>query len=284
MSNEVSVAKKKVPFSAFMTSNTISNKVNQIIGDESSGKRFISGIISAVSVNPQLSECDNQTILSGALLGESLNLSPSPQLGLYYLVPFSDKTRGKVATFQLGWKGYYQLALRSGYYKKLNVIEIKEGEFISWNPLEEELKVEIIEDEEKREKLPTIGYYAFYEYLNGFRKAMYWNKKKMENHALQYSMGYRAKKGYTFWEKDFDSMAKKTMLRQLISKYGIMSTELEKAFTNDMSLVNEDGTNEYVDNEPETDRIILDTQTGEVVENDVPRETLEEVKGLNDID
>lgn len=281
MSNEVTTAKKKLPFSAFMTSNAVSNKINQIIGDENSGKRFISGIVSAVSVNPQLAECENNTILSGALLGESLNLSPSPQLGLYYLVPFKDRERGMVATFQLGWKGYYQLALRSGYYKKLNVIEIKEGEFISWNPLEEELKVNIVEDEEKREKLPTIGYYAFYEYLNGFRKAMYWTKKKMENHAKQYSQGYRGDlaKGtkYTFWSKDFDSMAKKTMLRQLISKYGIMSTELEKAFTNDMSLIKEDGSNEYVDNEPEIIPTVVDIQ------EDKEENPTEEIKNLKDI-
>lgn len=281
MSNEVTTAKKKLPFSAFMTSNAVSNKINQIIGDENSGKRFISGIVSAVSVNPQLAECENNTILSGALLGESLNLSPSPQLGLYYLVPFKDRERGMVATFQLGWKGYYQLALRSGYYKKLNVIEIKEGEFISWNPLEEELKVNIVEDEEKREKLPTIGYYAFYEYLNGFRKAMYWTKKKMESHAKQYSQGYRGDltKGtkYTFWSKDFDSMAKKTMLRQLISKYGIMSTELEKAFTNDMSLIKEDGSNEYVDNEPEIVTNVVDIQ-----ENKEETST-EEIQNLKDI-
>lgn len=92
----------KVGFTAFMTSNTVTNKINQIIGDEKSGKRFVSAIVSAVNVNPLLKECDNASILSGALLGESLNLSPSPQLGMYYLVPFNDKERGKVATFQLG--------------------------------------------------------------------------------------------------------------------------------------------------------------------------------------
>ena len=125
MANEV-IAKPKsqVTFSGFMTSEGIKKKVNEILGDEQSGKRFISGIISAVSTNPQLAQCDNASILSGALLGESLNLSPSPQMAQYYLVPFNDKDKGKVATFQLGWKGYYQLALRSGYYKKLNVIEI----------------------------------------------------------------------------------------------------------------------------------------------------------------
>ena len=140
MANEVTTQPKtKIKFSSFMTSTAISTKVNQIIGDEKSGKRFISSIVSAVSNNPQLAECENNSILSAALLGESLNLSPSPQLGMYYLVPFKDKDRGMLATFQLGYKGYYQLALRSGYYKKLNVVEVKEGELISWNPLEEEI-------------------------------------------------------------------------------------------------------------------------------------------------
>ena len=257
MENNLTTTKQstqnKITFSAFMTSAGISKKINQIIGDDKSGKRFISSIISAVSVNPTLSECDNASILSGALLGESLNLSPSPQLGHYYLVPFNDKTRGKVATFQLGWKGYYQLALRSGYYKKINVLPIKEGELISWNPLEEEIKVQLIEDEEEREKANTIGYYAMYEYLNGFKKAIYWSKAKMIKHAEQYSQGYRAKKGYTFWEKDFDSMAMKTMLRQLISKYGIMSTELQNAYESDMAVINEDGSKDYVDNVKEVD-------------------------------
>lgn len=255
MTNEITKTNgnNKLGFTAFMTSNAISNKINQIIGDEKSGKRFISGIISSVNANPTLKDCDNGSILSGALLGESLNLSPSPQLGHFYLVPFSDKERGKVATFQLGWKGYYQLALRSGYYKKINVLPIKEGELVSWNPLEEEIKVNLIKDDEEREKAKTIGYYAMYEYLNGFRKAMYWSKTKMEAHANQYSMGYRAKKGYTFWEKDFDSMAMKTMLRQLISKYGIMSTELQNAYESDMAVINDDGSKDYVDNKEEVE-------------------------------
>lgn len=106
MANEVvkktTAQPTKLGFTAFVTSNAITNKINQVIGDEKSGKRFISAIVSAVNVNPLLKECDNASILSGALLGESLNLSPSPQLGMYYLVPFNDKERGKVATFQLG--------------------------------------------------------------------------------------------------------------------------------------------------------------------------------------
>lgn len=255
MSNEVTIKKeenRKLSFTSYMTSNAIGNKINQIIGDEKSGKRFVSSIISAVNTNPQLKECENASIVSAALLGESLNLSPSPQLGHYYLVPFNDKERGKVAQFQLGWKGYYQLALRSGYYKKINVLPIKEGELISWNPLEEEINVKLIDDDEEREKAKTIGYYAMYEYLNGFRKAMYWSKTKMEKHANQYSQGYRARKGYTFWEKDFDAMALKTMLRQLISKYGIMSTEMQNAYEGDMAVINEDGSKTYVDNQEDS--------------------------------
>ena len=180
------------------------------------------------------------------------NLSPSAQLGQFYLVPFNDKNRGKVCTFQLGWHGYVQLAIRSGYYKKLNVLPIKKGELIRFNPLEEEIEIKLIEDDTLREQTETMGYYAFFEYTNGFKKAMYWSKAKMEAHALKYSQGYRADKQkgteYTFWSKDFDGMAMKTMLRQLISKWGIMSTELQEAFTKDQAVLDTNGNVDYVDN------------------------------------
>lgn len=277
MANEIQKTSNanKMTFSAFMTSNAISNKVNQIIGDERTGKRFIASIISAVSNNPQLKECDNSSILSGALLGESLGLSPSPQLGNYYLVPFKDKNKGMVASFQIGYKGYIQLAIRSGQYKKLNVLAIKEGELIKYDPLEEELEVKLIEDETEREKAKTIGYYAMFEYVNGFKKTMYWSREKMEAHALKYSMGYRAKKGYTFWEKDFDGMAYKTMLRQLISKWGIMSIEMQNAYEGDMAYIKDDGTKEYVDNKEEE---VSFEDTTVVEATDV------EIKSLDDVE
>ena len=107
-----------------------------------------------------------------------------------------------------------------------------------------------------------------FEYLNGFRKAMYWSKDKMEKHAIKYSKGYQAKKGYTFWEKDFDGMAYKTMLRQLISKWGIMSLEMQNAFEKDMASIQTDGTFEYVDNDDETISEVIETQD-EVLEGDV---------------
>lgn len=243
-------ANQKLGITTYLSNDAVKNQINSIVGGKN-GPRFISSIVSAVNANSQLQQCTNQSILSGALLGESLNLSPSPQLGQYYLVPFNDREKGKVAQFQLGYKGYIQLAIRSGQYKKLNVLAIKEGELIRFDPLNEEIEVKLIEDEEAREEAETIGYYAMFEYTNGFRKAIYWSKKKMEAHAMKYSMGYRAKKGYTFWEKDFDGMAYKTMLRQLISKWGIMSIDMQTAIDADMAVINEDGTKNYVDNEDE---------------------------------
>lgn len=239
---------QRLGISAYLTADAVKNQINQVVGGKD-GQRFISAIVSAVNTNPALQECTNQSILSGALLGESLKLSPSPQLGQYYLVPFNDKNKGKVAQFQLGYKGYIQLAIRSGQYKKLNVLAIKEGELIRFDPLNEEIEVRLIEDEEEREQANTIGYYAMFEYTNGFRKAIYWSKRKMEAHALKYSKGYQAKKGYTFWEKDFDGMAYKTMLRQLLSKWGIMSIDMASAIDSDMAVINEDGTKDYVDND-----------------------------------
>lgn len=283
---------KPKTFSAFLTSDAIKHKINEMVGGRD-GQRFITSIISAVSTNPVLSECEHSTILSAAMLGESLKLSPSPQLGQYYMVPFKDKKRGcKVAQFQLGYKGYIQLAIRSGYYKKLNVLAIKQGELIRFDPLEEEIEVNLVENDTEREALPTIGYYAMFEYQNGFKKAMYWSREKMMAHADKYSMAFSAKafeklqageipekdlwKYSSFWYKDFDGMAYKTMLRQLISKWGIMSIDLQKAMDGDMGTINEDGSVDYVDNypdeapapteEPAPAPIVVDENTGEIIE------------------
>lgn len=277
MSNMVEA--KKPTFTMVINSDGYKNLINKTLGDSNKAARFIAGITSAVVTTPGLQECTPQSIISGGFLGEALNLSPSPQLGQYYLVPYNDtKNECKVAQFQLGYKGYIQLAIRSGYYKKLNVLAIKEGELIKFDPLNEEIEVSLIEDEEKRETAKTIGYYSMFEYSNGFRKAIYWSKKKMIAHADKYSQAFSLneksikvngkmktkvsfedyeKGNYSqndawmyssFWYKDFDGMAYKTMLRQLISKWGIMSTEMQEAITKDMAVINNDGTYDYVDN------------------------------------
>lgn len=294
VNNSLVQRNQKATFSAFLTKDAVKNQINSIVGGKD-GQRFISAIVSAVSVNPALQECDNSTILSGALLGESLKLSPSPQLGYYYLVPFNDKERGKVATFQLGYKGYIQLAIRSGQYKKLNVMAIKEGELEYFDPLNEDIKINLMVDNwDAREEATTIGYYAFFELTNGFRKAIYWSKKQMMTHADKFSPAfskdattvkvkgveknkvsfadfeagnYDPKDAWmysSFWYKNFDGMAYKTMLRQLISKWGIMSTEMQQAFSSDMTYENADGSRNYV----ETEEDVIDIDPSEPVQSE----------------
>ena len=255
VSNSLVKGQQRLGLTAYLTQDAVKNQINSVIGGKD-GQRFIASIVSAVQTNSMLQECTNSSILSAALLGESLKLSPSPQLGQFYMVPFNNRKGGvKEAQFQLGYKGYIQLAVRSGYYKKLNVLAIKEGELVKYDPMDEEIEVNLIEDDEIREQTPTTGYYAFFEYTNGFRKSMYWSRAKMEAHAKKYSQGYMRdlKDGtaFTFWAKDFDSMAFKTMLRQLISKWGIMSIEMQTAYSADMAVIREDNTFDYVDNDPD---------------------------------
>lgn len=246
MANEV-VIKKQGGIASFLASPNVKANVVSVIGEKKT-PTFISSVVSAVQTNPQLAKCSNKSILSAALLGESLDLTPSPQLGQYYIVPYGDE-----AQFQMGAKGYKQLAIRSGQYKKIVTSNIKEGELKSYNPITEEFVFEPILDEKQRNELPTVGYYAMFVLNNGFTKELYWSKEKMEAHAKQYSKGYAndLKKGtkYTFWSKDFDGMAEKTMIRQLISKWGIMSIMMQKAFEGDMGVIGEDGSVHYVDNE-----------------------------------
>ena len=262
---------KEMGLTAFLTRDAAKKQINSIVGGKN-GARFISSIISAVQTTPALQECSNQSILSAALLGEALKLSPSPQLGQFYMVPFDNKKKGyKEAQFQLGYKGYVQLAERSGYYKKINVLAIKQGELIRYDPLNEEIVVDLIEDDVEREATPTAGYYAMFEYENGFRKTMYWTKRKMLAHAEKYSQAFRRNGGTkaledleagkipekdlwkysSFWFKDFDGMALKTMLRQLISKWGIMSIDLQTAVEKDTAVIREDGAADYVETEPQ---------------------------------
>lgn len=249
VSNSLTKANQKIGISAYLSSDAIKAQINNVIGKNSQG--FVTAIVSAVNANPDLQECSNKSILAAALLGETLHLSPSPQLGLYYMIPFNNsKTNTPEAQFVLGYKGYIQMAIRSGQYKRLNVIAIKEGELVKYDALNEEIEVNLIEDEDEREKAATVGYFAMFEYVNGFKKSIYWSRKKMEAHAMKYSAGYSKKKGYTYWEKDFDGMAFKTMLRQLISKWGIISTnEMATALDADMAVINEDGTRTYVETE-----------------------------------
>ena len=243
-------------FSTFMSSEGVKRKLNEIIGGEK-GQAFITSIISAVSTNPALKRCDNASIFSAGLIGASLNLAPSKELGHFYIVPYGDK-----AQFQIGYKGLIQLAVRSGQYKHLNVIEVKEGEMKFYNQLTEEFEFKLIEDPEIREKTKTVGYFAMFELLNGFVKTIYWTKSKMEAHAKKYSQSYKSGKN-SFWNDNFDEMAKKTLLKQILTKWGAMSTEMEKVKKYDQAAIKSDGSVEYVDNMQQEN--VLDAQA-EVIE------------------
>ena len=290
-------ATQKQRFSVAITTDTYKNMINNTLGDPERSRRFVASITSAVAVNPALQECTPATILAGALLGESLNLSPSPQLGQYYLVPFKERVKGKDgkviwltdeqgnkikdqngkyvpltesrAQFVLGFKGYLQLAIRSGQYKDIDVMVIREGEYLGKDSETGRPLFRFLEDDD--ESRPVVGYFAFFEYLNGFKKTLYWSKQKMMNHADQYSPAFSAEayqkiqegkipdadmwKYSSFWYKNFDEMAKKTMLRQLISRWGIMSIEMQQGFVQDSKFVQiENGEFVTVD-EPEPDPI-----------------------------
>lgn len=280
VANRLAPRTQKTGLTAYLTQDAVKDQINKVVGGKN-GTRFISSIVSAVQATPALQECTNSSILSAALLGESLNLSTSPQLGQYYMVPYDNRSKGaKEAQFQLGYKGYIQLATRSSQYKKLNVLSIKEGELIRFDPLNEEIEVNLIQDDEQREAAPTIGYYAMFEYTNGFRKAMYWSRAKMEAHAKKYSPGYKRdlEKGtsWTFWAKDFDAMAYKTMLRQLISKWGIMSIDLQDAIDSDMAVIREDGSRDYVETvQPDAveEAAVPQEENAAVQEDDAAQET-----------
>lgn len=292
-------ATNKLKFSAVISTPTYIGLINRTLGDPNRAKRFIASITSAVAVNPALQDCTPNTILAGALLGESLNLSPSPQLGQFYLVPFKNKKAGVTdAQFILGYKGYIQLALRTGQYRRLNVVALKEGELISYNAFSEELVCNWIEDEERRANLKTVGYAARFEYINGFEKVLYWSKEKMLAHADRYSPAFsvaaakRIESGEipasemwkysSFWYKDFDGMAMKTMLRQIISKWGIMSSEIETAFEKDASVAN-------ISNNGEIFTVPTDNEEpDQIIQQDEPSETpqaleVEEEITLDDI-
>lgn len=307
MAVQNSLAKRptKTGLTAYLTQDAVKKQINSVVGGKN-GTRFISSIVSAVQTTPALQECTNPSILSAALLGEALNLSPSPQLGQFYMVPFDNKKKGvKEAQFQLGYKGYIQLAVRSGYYKRLNVMAIKEGELVRYDPLNEEIEVNLIEDDIVREETPTTGYFAMFEYENGFKKTMYWSKQKMLSHADKYSQAFhmnavesdnprRQRVSYedylkgnypksdewkysSFWYKDFDGMAMKTMLRQLISKWGIMSIDLQTAVDKDMAVIHEDGSAEYVENEQEDVNVVADQELNEVLEEPQKAEPVQAV-------
>lgn len=294
-------APAKLSFTDFVTSEKVKSRIYKSLDGES-GKRFISSVISAVSSNSALQECTPASVVNAALLGESLKLSPSPQLGHFYIVPYNKKEKNgtyiKVGQFQMGYKGYLQLAYRSGGYKKITVMEVKQGELIKYDPFNEVFEAKYYEDF-NRDQLETAGYYASFELISGLKKVVYWSKEKMLQHADTYSQAFKASeynklisenkimngrlnekdqwKYSSYWYKSFDEMGCKTMIRQLISKWGIISIEndlIETAIEKDMGVIDDEGNADFVDN-PEK---VIDTETSSIetpvdISPEEPKET-----------
>ena len=291
MQNNNNQIVKKESFSAFINSKGSQQAIKNTLQDTVKCQRFTASIISAVSVNPALKECEPSSVLTGALIGEALNLSPSPQLGHYYLVPFKNKKTGtSQAQFILGYKGYVQLAIRSGQYKAINVIEVREGEYKGLDRLTGEAKIEFIEDDKERLSKEVVGYYAYIKLTSGFEKTLYWSKEKMLKHADTYSQAFSASayqqikdgkvsdkdmwKYSSFWYRSFDDMSFKTLLRQIISKWGVMSIEMRDAYTADETYGDSLNNRHYMDAEyKDTDiKAITQEQQAQI------KEALAEVK------
>ena len=258
MGNEPTATKKSI--TSYLNSSAMQGYLNDVIGNNKD--KFITNLVSVTNQNKALQECTNMSLVSGALVATTLKLSLNSAFGYAYLVPFKNKKEKTVeAQFQIGYKGYIQLALRTGEYHRLNAVPIYKSQFIGWDALTEDLKLSSFDNFEDDE---LIGYVSYFKLNNGFEKTMFWSYDKMLKHADTYSQAFSSDiaakikdnkipqsdmwKYSSYWYKDFDGMALKTMLRQLLSKYGIMSEEMQKAYEYDQSVI-VDNKPLYIDNE-----------------------------------
>jgi recombination protein RecT len=251
--------------------------------DELLGKRapqFISSLVSMVNADVNLQQAFYEapmTVIQSALKAASFDLPIDQNLGYAYIVPFKnskktpdgDWTKVTEASFILGWKGMHQLALRTGSYKTINVVDIRQGELKSYNRLTEEVSIVFEEDEEKRETLPVIGYVGYYRLVNGAEKTIYMTVQQIENHEKKFRKGANQGKG---WRDDWDAMARKTVYRKLIGKWGVMSIDyqnrgegvsLAKQMEEEYGLDNPNGADVVID---DSNFVEIDTSTGEVSE------------------
>ncbi len=210
--------------------------------------QYMSSIVNLVNSDTNLKKCEPMSVIASCMVAATMDLPVDKNLGYAWVVPYGTK-----AQFQMGYKGYIQLALRTGQYKAINVVEIREGELISWNPLSEEVEIDFTQ----RKSDKVIGYAGYFKLLNGFEKTVYWSKEEVESHAKKFSKTYSFKNGV--WQTDFDSMAKKTVLRNLLSKWGILSIEMQKAYSADNNAVKDTILKE--------DNVEIDFETGEVIED-----------------
>lgn len=249
-------------------------RFNELLGNRSA--QFVSSLVSMVNADKNLQQAFYEapmTVIQAGLKAAAFDLPIDQNLGYAYIVPFKNSKKDEQgnwsskmeASFILGWKGMHQLALRTGAYKTINVVDIREGELKSYNRLTEEADVEFIEDDDLRESKPIIGYLGYYRLVNGAEKTIYMTIRQIENHEKKFRKGQYMGKG---WRDDFDAMARKTVYRRLIGKWGVMSIQYQSA--QEGATLAQQMQEEYIDDAPQ---MVVDAEpapgvdmaTGEVV-------------------
>lgn len=213
----------------YLSNPAVKKKFEEILGKKAPG--FISSIVSAVSMNPRLAQCPPDSVVAAAAIAASLDLPINPSLGMAHIVPYNN-----IAQFQMGWKGFIQLGMRSGMYQLMNISEVHEGDIKNIDRFtgEIEFNTDQITGFENR---PIIGYCFYFKLTTGFEKYFYMTKTECEQHGRRYSKSYNTGN----WKNDFDGMAKKTVVKQALSKYGVLSIEMQTAMTTDQAVVDEKG-------------------------------------------
>ena len=249
-------------------------RFNELLGNRSA--QFVSSLVSMVNASPELQQAFYEapmTVIQAGLKAAAFDLPIDQNLGYAYIVPFKNSkkdadgnwTSKHEASFILGWKGMHQLALRTGAYKTINVVDIRDGELKSYNRLTEEADIDFIEDDDVRESKPIIGYLGYYRLVNGAEKTIYMTIKQIENHEKKFRKGQFMGKG---WRDDFDAMARKTVYRKLIGKWGVMSIQYQSA--QEGATLAQQMQEEYIDNAPAMvidSAPLVDNSTGEVIDN-----------------
>ncbi len=232
-----------------LASPSVQEQFKNALAEKSS--LFVASIIDLYAGDNYLQKCNPQAVVMEALKAATLDLPISKSLGFAYIVPYKGRP-----VFQIGYKGMIQLAMRTGQYRYINAGEILEGEFVSFDKLTGELDISGQPTSET-----VVGYFAHIETVNGFRKSMYWTRERMEAHAAKYSQQYGNKK--MPWHTEFDKMATKTMLRSLLSKYGVMSVEMANAFQAEDNQT--PGSDDMLGDGAVDDRpIVIDAESGEI--------------------
>lgn len=238
--------------------------IADVLGEKKAS--FAANLTSLVANNKALQECEPVTLLYAGIKATALNLPLDSNLGFAYVIPYKNTKEGKTeAQFQLGYKGLIQLAIRSGQFRNLNVTDVRDGELKHFDLLSGTLEFEAMPN---RDELPIIGYVAYFELVNGFTKCLYMTHSEVEKHAQNYSQTYSSKNEYvrksSKWTTDFDIMAKKTVIKLLLSRYAPLSIEMQQAITFDQSVQRDADVPTYVDNEAE----VIQEQDEEFTEKD----------------